>query len=115
MLTDSTAVAPQTTSPPAPSPHRRPELVWLGHGGWVACDPLAAENDPRRILAYLECCDGRVYVVWVRHGARTGEFPTLREAVDAIDAASGHAIAGPLSGGLPSAPPPPERDCQPSQ
>lgn len=110
MLTDSTGVAPQTTSP-----HRRPELVWLGHGGWVACDPLAADNDPRRILAYLECCDGRVYVVWVRHGARADEFPTLREAVDAIDAASGHHSVGPLSESVPSSPPPLDRDCQASQ
>lgn len=64
----------------------RTELIWLGDGAWVACDPRADENDPRRVLAYLECKDSVVYVLWVRDRIGVVEFGSLREAVAAVDA-----------------------------
>lgn len=60
----------------------RPELLWVGDGGWVACDPSVSEHDANRVLAYLECKDGIVYVLWVRGGG-VDEFASLREALQA--------------------------------
>ncbi|MBW9119311.1 hypothetical protein JNB63_04325 [Microbacterium trichothecenolyticum] len=65
----------------------RPELVWVGDGGWIACDPVAGIHDPRRVLAYLECRDSVVRLQWVRDSADVVEFSTLREALDAVDGA----------------------------
>ena len=62
---------------------RRPELIWVA-GSWVACDPTLPSDDPRRVLAYLECRDARVYLLWVRDRTGTVTFGSLREAVDAI-------------------------------
>lgn len=64
----------------------RPELIWVGDGGWVACDPLATEHDPNRVLAYVECKVGIVYVLWVRGGGGVDQFVSLREAMEAIAA-----------------------------
>jgi hypothetical protein len=38
------------------------------------------------VLAYLECKDSVVYLLWVRDRSEVVEFPSLRDAVDAIDA-----------------------------
>ena len=43
-----------------------PELIWVGDGAWVAHDPSLPEGDPRRVIAYMEHKDRRVYVLWVR-------------------------------------------------
>lgn len=64
--------------------HRHPELVWVGSGAWVACDPAAAEHDPQRIVAYLECKDSRVYLLWVRNPDGVHEFDSVRAAVEAV-------------------------------
>ncbi len=63
---------------------RRPELLWVGSGAWVACDPAVDTSDPRRVLAYLECKDGRVYLLWVSGSAGVCEFDSLRDALDQI-------------------------------
>jgi len=63
---------------------RRPELLWVGSGGWVACDPSVETTDPHRVLAYLECKDDRVYVLWVMGGAGVCEFGSIREALDEL-------------------------------
>ena len=65
-------------------PVRRPELVWVGSGAWVACDPAAGPDDPHRVVAYLECKDGRVYLLWVGASSHVREFASLRDALDAV-------------------------------
>jgi hypothetical protein len=62
----------------------RPDLVWVGNGGWVACDAAAGEGDPHRVVAYLECKDRIVYVLWVHGRGGVDEYPSLREALAAI-------------------------------
>ncbi|MFB8145970.1 hypothetical protein ACFC1W_04400 [Microbacterium sp. NPDC056003] len=62
----------------------RPDLVWVGNGGWVACDTLADHSDPHRVVAYLECKDEIVYVLWVHGRAGVDEYRSLREALAAI-------------------------------
>ncbi|MFE7845951.1 hypothetical protein ACFUTX_12270 [Microbacterium sp. NPDC057407] len=64
--------------------HRHPELVWVGSGAWVACDPAVAEHDPHRIVAYLECKDARVYLLWVGNPDGVHEFDTIRTALEAV-------------------------------
>jgi hypothetical protein len=72
----------------APTPterrDRQPDLQWVGDGAWVASDPSADQNDPHRIIAYLECKDSRVYVLWVTGSTGVREFDSLRDALDAI-------------------------------
>ncbi len=63
---------------------RQPDLQWVGDGAWVASDPAAAANDPHRVIAYLECKDSRVYLLWVSGATGVCEFASLREALDAI-------------------------------
>lgn len=63
---------------------RQPDLQWVGDGAWVASDPDADVNDPRRVIAYLECKDSRVYVLWVNGATGVCEFESLREALAAI-------------------------------
>jgi hypothetical protein len=78
----NTAVTPSSSSSPARA--HLPELQWVGHGGWVACDPHAAAGDPHRVLAYLECKDARVYVLWLHHSGGVTEYASLRDALDAL-------------------------------
>jgi len=63
---------------------RRPELLWVGSGAWVACDPFVDAADPRRVVAYVECKDDRAYVLWVTGSAGVCEFGSIRDAVDEI-------------------------------
>ncbi|MFE7846546.1 hypothetical protein ACFUTX_15280 [Microbacterium sp. NPDC057407] len=63
----------------------RPQLVWVGDGGWVAVDPTADVHDPLRVLAFLECRNTVVRLEWIRDAGEVREFATLREALDAID------------------------------
>jgi hypothetical protein len=72
----------------------RTELVWLGDGAWVACDPRLDEHDPGRVLAYLECKDSVVYVLWVRDPRGVVEFASLRDALAAVDAILLDGMAG---------------------
>ncbi|WP_019180044.1 hypothetical protein [Microbacterium yannicii] len=78
--------APADQIASAPPQRRRPELLWVGEGGWVACDPEADADDPGRVLAYLECKDSVVYVLFVRGRTEVVEFESLRAAIDAVDA-----------------------------
>lgn len=71
-------------TPATPYRDREPELQWVGDGAWVASDPAAAENDPHRVIAYLECKDSRVYVLWVSGATGVCEYESLREALAAI-------------------------------
>ena len=75
-----------SVSEPAVQARNGAELVWLGDGGWVACDPRRDEHDPRRVLAYLECKDSVAYVLWVRDHGGVVEFESLRDALAAVDA-----------------------------
>lgn len=70
----------------APS-NSMPELSWVGDGGWVACDPQLPANDAHRIIAYVECKDHQVYVLWMHRLGEVSCFETLRDAVQAIGAA----------------------------
>ena len=72
------------TAPVSTDDLRRPELLWVGSGAWVACDPAADPSDPHRVVAYLECKDARVYLLWVTGSAGVCEFDSIRRAVDAI-------------------------------
>lgn len=63
---------------------RRPELLWVGSGAWVACDPAREADDPQRVIAYLECKEERVYLLWVRGSAGVCEFGSIRDALDRI-------------------------------
>jgi len=65
---------------------RRPELQWVGSGAWVACDPSLAATDPHRVVAYLECKDDRVYLLWVTGAAGVCEFGSIGEAIEQITA-----------------------------
>lgn len=69
---------------PTPHPERKPELQWVGEGAWVATDPDADEHDPHRVIAYLECKDSRVYVLWVSGATGVCEYESLRDALSAI-------------------------------
>jgi hypothetical protein len=62
------------------------DLLWVGDGAWCACDTSLEENDPRRVIAFVECKDHHVDVVWVREQRPPGRFDTLRDAVRAIEA-----------------------------
>jgi hypothetical protein len=64
-----------------------PELIWVGDGAWVAHDPSLPEGDPRRVIAYMEHKDRRVYVLWVRDRQDVCCYETLREALDDVTAA----------------------------
>ncbi|MFE5408010.1 hypothetical protein [Microbacterium sp. NPDC056569] len=63
---------------------RRPELLWVGSGAWVACDPSVDATDPHRAVAYLECKDDRVYVLWVAGSGGVCEFESISEALEQI-------------------------------
>jgi hypothetical protein len=66
--------------------HPVTELLWVGDGAWVACDPALEEGDPRRVIAYLECKDRCVRVQWVRDRLDLCVYETLREALQEVDA-----------------------------
>ena len=61
-----------------------PELIWVGHGVWVARDPSLPESDDRRVIAYVEHKDHRVYVLWVRDRRDVCCYDTLREALGEV-------------------------------
>lgn len=61
-----------------------PALIWVGESGWVACDTAVPENDPRRVIAYLECKNRRVEVLWVRDRHGVSGYETLAEAMHAV-------------------------------
>ncbi|UYK39668.1 hypothetical protein [Microbacterium terricola] len=63
------------------------ELLWVGDGGWVACDTALAKTDPRRVIAFIECKEHRVRVQWVRDRCDVSVHDTLREALQAVEAA----------------------------
>lgn len=63
------------------------ELIWVGNGGWVACDRGVPDEDPRRVIAFVEHRDHHVDVLWVRERREAGCYETLREALQEITAA----------------------------
>jgi hypothetical protein len=67
------------------SRHVRAELLWVGQGAWCACDSDVSPDDPQRVIAFVECRNKHVDVVWVRDRRPPDRFETLREAVRAID------------------------------
>lgn len=81
------------TERPSGTPAERPaaELLWVGDGAWVACDPTLGETDPRRVIAYVECRDHAVHVMWVRERRCPTRCRTLRDALAMVS----HAVAEP--------------------
>lgn len=77
IVADHPSEAPVPDTPAA-------QLLWVGDGAWVACDPLVLENDPRRVIAYVECRDHAVHVLWVRERRRPTRCRTLREALELV-------------------------------
>jgi len=69
-------------------PAHTPKLIWIGDGGWIAYDPDVPKGDPRRILAYVECKDHRVYVLWVHGRSELSVYSSIREALVDIGAAA---------------------------
>lgn len=66
-----------------------PELISVGDGAWVARDPTAADNDARRVIAYIEHKDHRAYVLWARERQDVCCYETLRDALLDVAAACG--------------------------
>lgn len=70
------------------------DLMWVGDGAWVACDTRLADRDARGVVAYLECKDHQVYVLWVRDQKDVCCYATLREALRVVeDAAHSYIVA----------------------
>jgi hypothetical protein len=76
-----------------PAEEPAPELIWVGDGAWVAQDPAMPADDPRRVVAYVEHKDHRVYVLWVRDRRDVCVYESLREAITAVAAACAAARA----------------------
>ena len=49
--------------------------------GWRVCDARIPENDPRRLLGFVEERDGRFEVMQIGNGFRWSTFATMREAL----------------------------------
>ncbi|MBM3716395.1 hypothetical protein ACO03V_06905 [Microbacterium sp. HMH0099] len=67
----------------------RTELLWVGDGGWCICDAARDDDDPHRVLAFAQCRDHVVDVTWVRTPRPPERFETLREALLAVERATG--------------------------
>lgn len=70
-----------------PSAHDLPvgdfatELLAVPGDGWVVCDRKLADDDPRRVVAYIDCRGGEVSVTWVRERRRDCSYATIGEAL----------------------------------
>jgi hypothetical protein len=62
------------------------ELVWVGPGHWIVCDPRAGAGDPRCVLAVVERMSAGGYELRARGRSRVIEFPSLPAARDTIGA-----------------------------
>jgi hypothetical protein len=67
---------------PAPA---RIELTRVGKGCWRLCDPALHESDPRRLVAFVECAEDHVTVLWLRDTHADTRFDTLEDALAAAD------------------------------
>jgi hypothetical protein len=67
---------------PAPA---RIELTRVGEGCWRLCDPALHESDPRRLVAFVECAEDHVTVLWLRDTHADTRFDTLEDALAAAD------------------------------
>ncbi len=65
--------------------HRHFDLAKVGDRAWRVSDALIAEEHPSRVVAFIECHDEQVEVVWVR-GSTSGPrvFPALDQALNAV-------------------------------
>ena len=69
------------------NPPTRAELRWVGSGAWCAYDRSLDKNDARRVIAFLECKNDHVDVVWVRERRPPERFDSLRSALVAVELA----------------------------
>lgn len=67
----------------------RTELLWVGDGGWCVCDAARDDDDPHRVLAFVQCHDHVVDVTWVRTPQPAARFDTLRDALLAVEQSTG--------------------------
>lgn len=63
----------------------RVEICAVGEGSWRLCDASLPENDPRRLVAYVEQEGDRVVVLWLRRVHTDAAFATLDQALEAAD------------------------------
>ena len=71
--------------------HDQLELTPLGDDAWRACEVGVPENDPSRVVAYIERRGDGFEVVWLRGPHRGVRFYTL--LADAIDEACAVLVA----------------------
>jgi hypothetical protein len=60
------------------------ELLPVPDGGWIACDRALQADDPRRVIAYLDCQGRDVSVTWVRERRQASTYPTMGDALQAM-------------------------------
>jgi hypothetical protein len=62
------------------------EFLHVPDGGWVACDRGLQEDDPRRVIAHVDCSDSVVKVTWVRRPGAVCSYDTMGDALQAMSA-----------------------------
>ena len=80
------------------------ELVPVPDDGWIACDRTLQANDPRRVIAYLECRGRDVTVTWVRERRQACSYDTIGEALQAMSYTLHSPGAGSAASSAPSRP-----------
>ncbi|MDF2556134.1 MAG: hypothetical protein K0R60_2029 [Microbacterium sp.] len=60
------------------------ELLPVSDSGWIACDQSLGADDPRRVIAYLDCCGRDINVTWVRERREGCSYETLGDALQAM-------------------------------
>ena len=66
--------------------HPHLELTETAEGAWRVGDARVPEDDPHHVVAFIECSDKMLDVVWLRSStAAPGPFASLGGALDAID------------------------------
>src|SRR3954451_15607410 len=63
----------------------RVQLTWIGNGAWRACDVTIPADDARCLIAYVECVDHHVEVLWIGARRPPSFFGSLREAYIALN------------------------------
>ena len=76
---------PKMTNGAPRSREHRAELTWLGNGAWCARDTRVPTDDARCVIAYVECVDDRVEVMWIHTRRPLSTFRSLRDAYTALN------------------------------
>ena len=75
----------KSTNAARSSGEHRAELKWLGNGAWCARDTAVATDDSRCVIAYVECVEDRVEVMWIGRRRPPSVFASLRDAYIALN------------------------------